>query len=57
MNGRVLLIDDEVGVCETLHAALSKKGYATTFRTSGQEGFDLLAADCLLYTSPSPRDS
>jgi two-component system response regulator AtoC len=45
MNGRVLLVDDEIGVCETLHAALSKKGFVTTFRTSGQEGFDLLAAE------------
>ena len=45
MTGRVLLIDDEIGVCETLQAALSKKGFPTIFRTSGQEGFELLSDD------------
>jgi two-component system response regulator AtoC len=45
MSGRVLLIDDEIGVCETLRAALSKKGFEVAFRTTAQEGFDLLSSE------------
>ena len=44
MTGRVLIVDDERGVCETLHAALSKKGFTTAWRTSAEEGFELLGA-------------
>ncbi len=46
MNGKILIIDDERSVCETLQAALSKKGYTVTWRTSAEEGFaNLLSED------------
>jgi two-component system response regulator HydG len=45
VTGRVLIVDDERGVCETLHAALGKKGFHTAWRTSAEEGFDLLGAE------------
>src|SRR5262245_38941072 len=42
---RVLVVDDERGVCELLSTGLRKKGYDVAFRTSGQEAFDLLCAE------------
>ena len=44
-NGKILIIDDERSVCETLHAALGKKGYAVAWRTSAEEGFAQLLAE------------
>ncbi|APR86410.1 Response regulator of zinc sigma-54-dependent two-component system [Minicystis rosea] len=45
MSSRVLIVDDDRGVCELLEAGLTKKGYAVSFRTSGQEAFDLICAE------------
>lgn len=45
MNTRVLIIDDEPSVCELLDAGLSKRGFKTMYRTSGEAALDLLATE------------
>ncbi|MFT3764544.1 MAG: sigma-54 dependent transcriptional regulator [Minicystis sp.] len=45
MASRVLIVDDERGVCELLEAGLTKKGFQVAWRTSGQEAFELLCAE------------
>ncbi|WP_348652744.1 sigma-54 dependent transcriptional regulator [Polyangium sp. 6x1] len=45
MPGRVLIIDDDPDVCELLDAGLEKRGFVTSYRTSGEAGLDLLAAE------------
>ncbi len=42
---RVLIIDDERGVCELLAAGLSKRGFAAIWRTSGDAALEVLAAE------------
>jgi two-component system response regulator HydG len=44
-SGRVLIIDDEPEVCALLDAGLTKRGFTTAFRTSGEEGLELLATE------------
>lgn len=45
MTSRVLIVDDDRGVCELLEAGLRKKGFTVAWRTSGQEALDLLAGE------------
>ncbi|WP_438016314.1 sigma-54 dependent transcriptional regulator [Sorangium sp. So ce315] len=45
MTGRVLIVDDERGVCELLDAGLKKRGFRAAWRTSAAEALDLLAAE------------
>lgn len=42
MSGRVLVVDDERGVCELLEAGLERKGFEVAWRTSGPEALALL---------------
>jgi two-component system response regulator HydG len=44
-TGRVLIIDDEREVCELIEAGLKKRGFVAAYRTSGEEGLDLLATE------------
>jgi two-component system response regulator HydG len=45
MSSRVLIIDDELSVCELLTANLRRKGFQTTFRTSAEEALEVLGAE------------
>jgi two-component system response regulator HydG len=45
MSGRVLVVDDERGMCELLEAGLRKRGFTVTWRTSGAEALELAAAE------------
>jgi len=45
MKSRVLIIDDEPSVCELLDAGLSKRGFSTAYRTSGDAALELLATE------------
>ncbi|KYF93443.1 Fis family transcriptional regulator [Sorangium cellulosum] len=45
MTGRVLIVDDERGVCELLDAGLKKRGFRTAWRTSAAEALELLGAE------------
>ncbi|WP_437732780.1 sigma-54-dependent transcriptional regulator [Sorangium sp. So ce1335] len=45
MTGRVLIVDDERGVCELLDAGLRKRGFKTAWRTSAAEAIELLDAE------------
>ncbi|WP_437588619.1 sigma-54-dependent transcriptional regulator [Sorangium sp. So ce1000] len=45
MTGRVLIVDDERGVCELLDAGLKKRGFRTAWRTSAAEAFELLGKE------------
>ncbi len=45
MAGRVLIVDDDRGVCELLEAGLKKKGFEVAWRTAGREAFDLICAE------------
>ena len=47
-NEKILVVDDDANICELLRLYLTKEGYQVTVANDG---------DCLLYTSPSPRDS
>jgi two-component system response regulator HydG len=44
MIGRVLIVDDDRSMCETLQLALVKKGFEAGWATSAAEALDLLAA-------------
>ena len=46
----VLLVDDEIEFITTLSERLILRGIQTSMATDGESA-------CLLYTSPSPRDS
>jgi len=43
-SGRVLVVDDDRGMCEMLAAGLGKLGFAVTWRTAAAEALDVLAA-------------
>ena len=45
LKPRILLVEDESGIADTLQYVLSTDGFAPAW-----------ASTCLLYTSPSPRD-
>jgi two-component system response regulator AtoC len=42
MNSRVLLLDDDRALCETLEAGLVRRELAVTWRTSADEALALL---------------
>jgi two-component system response regulator HydG len=44
-SGRVLIVDDEQNMCELVDAALSKRGYATAWRTNPDEALTLLGSE------------
>jgi two-component system response regulator HydG len=45
MTSRVLVVDDELGVCELLEEGLGKRGFRVTFRTAADEAVELLGAE------------
>jgi two-component system response regulator HydG len=45
MSERVLLVDDDQPLCETLQAGLSRRGFAVSFRTSAGEALAALSAE------------
>ena len=47
ISRNILIVDDEVGIRELLSDILQDEGHRVITAES---------ADCLLYTSPSPRD-
>ncbi|MEO6419953.1 MAG: sigma-54 dependent transcriptional regulator [Polyangiaceae bacterium] len=47
MSARVLIVDDEEEMCRMLDAGLRRLGYASTWRTSPDEAFDLVVADAV----------
>jgi DNA-binding NtrC family response regulator len=44
MTTRVLIVDDERSLCETLHAGLSRRGFEVEWRTSADEALAALGA-------------
>jgi two-component system response regulator HydG len=42
VSARVLFVDDDLSMCESVALALSKRGYEVVFRTAAEEAFDLL---------------
>ena len=50
---RILLIEDDKNLCDTLKYQLEREGILVDACTDGLDGLHY----CLLYTSPSPRDS
>ena len=51
---KVMIIDDSKTIRRTAETLLAKAGCDVI---TAVDGFDALAKICLLYTSPSPRDS
>ena len=47
MTGRVLLVDDDRSMCETLETALGKRGFTVTWRTSAAEALPVLREEDL----------
>lgn len=45
MTGRVLLVDDERGLCEALEDLLRKRGFEVVWRTTAQDGLDALRGE------------
>jgi two-component system response regulator HydG len=53
MSGKVLIVDDDPSMCETLAAAMSRRGFAVATKTSAREalaliddeGFDVVVTD------------
>src|SRR4051812_44172306 len=45
MSGRVLIVDDDPGMCEFVSSGLGKRGFETAWRTSSDEAFALLQAE------------
>jgi DNA-binding NtrC family response regulator len=44
MNGRILIADDDRGMCEMLESSLTRRGFAVTWRTSAEETLELAQA-------------
>jgi two-component system, NtrC family, response regulator AtoC len=42
MHGRILIVDDDQSLCETIEAALGHAGYQSAYRTSADEALALL---------------
>ena len=53
---KILYVEDNPDNVYMLTRRLKKKGFELIIAGDGQEGIDK-AIDCLLYTSPSPRDA
>jgi two-component system response regulator HydG len=45
VSGRILIVDDEPGVCALLESGLKKKGFSVASRTSGMAAFELLCTE------------
>ena len=45
MNPRVLVVDDDQTLCETLQAGLDRRSFQVTWRTRADEGLDLLETE------------
>jgi two-component system response regulator HydG len=45
VSGRVLVVDDDQGMCELIATGLGKRGFEVTWRTSADEAFALLQTD------------
>jgi len=45
MSTRVLVVDDEIGMCEMLATALGSEGFDVQFRTSGAEALGLVGTE------------
>ena len=45
MSTRVLVVDDEIGMCEMLATSLSSEGFDVAYRTSGAEALALLGTE------------
>ena len=64
LPAHILVIDDDERLRDLLQRFLAESGFLVTAAGSAEEAraylvgvaFDLLVIDCLLYTSPSPRD-
>lgn len=46
-GARILVVDDDPGVCEFLQDALRKKGFDVVWRTSGPEALELVRTEHL----------
>ncbi len=44
MKGRILLVDDDDGMCEVLHGRLTRAGYEAPWFTTGEEALEVLRA-------------
>ncbi|MFI5308324.1 MAG: sigma-54-dependent transcriptional regulator [Polyangiales bacterium] len=44
MKGRILVVDDDLSMCELLESGLKRHGFEVAWRTSGDEGLRLLGA-------------
>ena len=54
---RVLIAEDEVFLARSLKYLLEKQKFVVDIVHNGLEALDFFHTTCLLYTSPSPRDS
>jgi len=45
MQGRVLIVDDDQNMCELVSSFLSRRGFQTAVRTSGDEAFEALKGE------------
>ena len=43
MAGKILVIDDEKGICELIQLAMQAKGYLVEYATSGSDGISLFS--------------
>jgi len=58
MSGRILVVDDEKGIVETLTAILCMKGYKVDTATDGVDGYEkacLLRPDLIISDISMPR--
>ena len=46
MNERILVVDDDEGVRDSIAMTLEYEGYECIFARSGQEGLDKIASEC-----------
>ena len=53
----IALIDDDRNILTSLSIALEKEGFKVQTYIDGESALIGLTRTCLLYTSPSPRDS
>ena len=56
---QILIVEDDVRLARALAHILEENGYGTDVVHNGADGLAYAESDiydCLLYTSPSPRD-